>query len=64
MHGSPCQDFSIAGRNNGGDNGSGTRSSLMYETLRIVEEVSPEVVIWENVKNVLSEKHRINYETY
>ena len=27
-HGSPCQDFSIAGRLAGGDKGSGTRSSL------------------------------------
>ena len=29
MHGSPCQDFSIAGKQAGGDEGSGTRSSLM-----------------------------------
>ena len=34
MHGSPCQDFSVAGKNAGGDEGSGTRSSLLYETLR------------------------------
>ena len=33
MHGSPCQDFSLAGLQAGGDEGSGTRSSLMYETL-------------------------------
>ena len=30
MHGSPCQDFSVAGKGAGGDKGSGTRSSLMY----------------------------------
>ena len=30
-HGSPCQDFSVAGKQAGGDLGSGTRSSLMYE---------------------------------
>lgn len=63
-HGSPCQDFSIAGRGQGGDKGSGTRSSLMYETLRIVKDIHPRVVIWENVKNLLSQKHRHNFEGY
>lgn len=64
MHGSPCQDFSVAGLNKGGDKGSGTRSSLMYETLRIVEKAKPKYVIWENVKNLLSKKHRHNFDAY
>lgn len=64
MHGSPCQDFSVAGKQAGGDKGSGTRSSLMYETLRIVEKLKPKYVIWENVKNLLSKKHMHNFETY
>lgn len=64
MHGSPCQDFSVAGQNKGGDEGSGTRSSLMYETLRIVEKLKPKYVVWENVKNLLSQKHRHNFDAY
>lgn len=64
MHGSPCQDFSLAGKQEGGDKGSGTRSSLMYETLRIVNRLRPKYVIWENVKNLISEKHRHNFEAY
>lgn len=64
MHGSPCQDFSVAGKNAGGDKDSGTRSSLMYETLRIVEKLKPKYVIWENVKNLLSKKHRHNFDAY
>ena len=64
MHGSPCQDFSIAGKQAGGDVGSGTRSSLMYETIRIVGKLRPKYVIWENVKNVLSTKHKHNFENY
>jgi DNA (cytosine-5)-methyltransferase 1 len=64
MHGSPCQDFSLAGLQAGGDEGSGTRSSLMYETLRIVEKLKPKYVIWENVKNLLSKKHRHNFDSY
>lgn len=64
MHGSPCQDFSIAGNQAGGDEGSGTRSSLMYETTRIVAKLMPKYVIWENVENVLSKKHKHNFDNY
>lgn len=64
MHGSPCQDFSLAGKQAGGDKDSGTRSSLMYETIRIVEKLKPKYVIWENVKNLLSKKHRHNFDSY
>lgn len=64
MHGSPCQDFSLSGKGAGGDKGSGTRSSLMYETIRIVEKLKPKYVIWENVKNVLSKRHRHNFYNY
>jgi DNA (cytosine-5)-methyltransferase 1 len=64
MHGSPCQDFSSAGKQEGGNEGSGTRSSLMYETIRIVEKLRPKYVVWENVKNLLSAKHRHNFDNY
>ena len=64
MHGSPCQDFSLAGKQAGGDKDSGTRSSLMYETIRIVEKLKPKYVIWENVKNVISKKHIHNFNNY
>lgn len=67
IHGSPCQDFSIAGYQKGADEGSETRSSLMWETIRIIHQMGiwkPKVVIWENVKNVLS-KHMIhNFNRY
>lgn len=64
FHGSPCQDFSIAGDNKGGDIDSKTRSSLMWETIRIVEKLKPKYVIWENVKNVLSKTHKHNFDMY
>lgn len=63
-HGSPCQDFSVAGSGKGGDLGSGTRSSLMWNTVAICEHCKPKYVIWENVKNVLSKKHRHNFDKY
>ena len=59
-----CQDFSLAGKQAGGDEGSGTRSSLMYETLRIVNKLKPKYVIWENVRNLVSEKHIKNFNNY
>ena len=63
-HGSPCQDFSVAGSGKGGDIGTGTRSSLMWNTVAICEHCKPKYVIWENVKNVLSKKHRHNFDKY
>ena len=59
-----CQDFSVAGKQAGGDVGSGTRSSLMYETIRIVGKLRPKYVVWENVKNLLSKKHKHNFDAY
>lgn len=64
MHGSPCQDYSISGLQMGGDEGSGTRSSLMYESIRIINKLKPKYVVWENVKNLLSKKHKHNFDNY
>ncbi len=63
-HGSPCQSFSLAGKQNGADKGSGTSSSLMWNSVQIIEHCRPKYVIWENVKNVLSIKHKHNFEQY
>lgn len=63
-HGSCCQSFSIAGDQEGGDKGSGTKSSLMWYTVDIIKEVKPKIIIWENVKNLLSQKHRHNFDAY
>lgn len=63
-HGSPCQDFSTAGLQKGGDKESGTRSSLMWETVRIIKETRPKIVIWENVKGVLNKNNKHNFEKY
>lgn len=63
-HGSPCQDFSVAGKQAGAEKGSGTRSSLMWYTVDIVQQIKPKYVIWENVKNILSKKHKHNFDNY
>ncbi len=66
MHGSPCQDFSRSGLKKGGTKGSGTRSSLLFETIRIIEEmnIKPKVVLWENVKGVLDRNLRTSFFHY
>ncbi len=67
IHGSPCQDFSIAGHQKGADEGSETRSSLMWETIHIIEQMGewkPRYVIWENVKNVKSKHMIANFIRY
>lgn len=66
MHGSPCQDFSRSGLKKGGTKGSGTRSSLLFETIRIIEEmnIKPKVVLWENVKGVLDRNLRASFFHY
>lgn len=66
MHGSPCQDFSRSGLKKGGEKGSGTRSSLLFETIRIIEEMKekPKIVVWENVKGVLDKNMRASFFYY
>ncbi len=49
--GSPCQDFSLAGKREGMD---GKRSVLILEAIRLVTELRPSVFIWENVKGAFS----------
>ena len=64
FHGSPCVNFSMAGDQSGGEQGSGTQSSLMWHTVRIVEKLRPKVVIWENVKSVLNKNHIDTFTKY
>ena len=49
--GSPCQSFSIMGKQHGLVD---TRGTLFYEYIRLVEEIQPKVFIYENVRAVLS----------
>lgn len=59
-----CQDFSTAGLNKGGDLGSGTRSSLLWECERIIRAVKPQYLLMENVKNLVGKKHRHNFDRW
>jgi len=52
--GSPCQDFSIAGLRAGVD---GQKGVLIYQYYRLVKEVQPEIIIYENVDGMMDKKH-------
>lgn len=68
IHSSPCQDFSRSGKRWGGDSEDKTRSSLMWETLRILKEYPlnhrPKYVVWENVKGVLDKDMKHTFHKY
>jgi len=49
--GSPCQDFSLAGKRKGM---GGQRSSLITEAIRLIDECRPRFFVWENVKGTFS----------
>lgn len=49
--GSPCQSFSLVGKQRGLDD---TRGTLFYEYARLIDEIKPKIFIYENVKAVTS----------
>lgn len=49
--GSPCQSFSLVGKQRGLDD---TRGTLFYEYARLINEIKPKVFIYENVRSVIS----------
>jgi DNA (cytosine-5)-methyltransferase 1 len=53
---SPCQDFSNAGLQRGGQEGSGTRSSLLWECRRAIVTKKPKYLMMENVAALVSQK--------
>lgn len=56
--GSPCQDFSLAGKRTGME---GQRSSLILEAIRLITETKPNVFIWENVKGAYSSNNGADF---
>lgn len=57
----PCQDISVAGFQHGLDQNSGTRSSLLWECCKIIENKKPKYLMMENVKNLVGSNHKENF---
>ena len=60
----PCQDISVAGYQNGLNENSGTRSSLLWECCKIIEAKKPKYLMMENVKNLVGNNHKHNFERF
>ncbi len=62
----PCQDLSVAGKQKGMKKGSGTRSGLLWEVERLLNEVEilPQVLLMENVPQVHSQANISDFQKW
>lgn len=62
----PCQDLSNAGKGKGMAKGSGTRSGLLWEVERILDECEelPQVLLMENVPQVHGKKNMADFQKW
>ena len=64
---SPCTDISLSGQMKGLDKDSGTRSSLVWDSARLLETAKdegrlPKYIMMENVKNLVSKKFKDQFD--
>ena len=62
----PCQDLSLAGKGKGMAKGDGTRSGLLWEVERLLNECSelPQILLMENVTQVHGTKNKEHFEEW
>lgn len=62
----PCQDLSLAGKQKGMSKGSSTRSGLLWEVERILDECVelPQVLLMENVPQVIGTKNIKDFQLW
>lgn len=62
----PCQDLSLAGKGKGMEKGSGTRSGLLWEVERLLNECTqlPQVLLMENVPQVHGSKNKEHFDKW
>ena len=60
----PCQDISVAGKGSGLDEGSDTRSGLLWECQKVIYGKRPKYLLLENVKNLVGKKHKHNFDKW
>lgn len=60
----PCTDISGAGLQKGFDEGSGTRSSLLWECKKVIEGKKPKYLLMENVKALVSKKFKPTFDKW
>ena len=62
----PCQDLSLAGKQRGMSKGSGTRSGLLWEVERLLDECEelPQILLMENVPEVIGQKNIEDFQKW
>lgn len=60
----PCSDVSVAGKGLGLDEGSGTRSGLLWECQKVIAGKKPKYLLLENVKNLVGKRHKPNFDKW
>ena len=62
----PCTDLSVAGKMQGMEEGSGTRSSLLWEVKRLLNECEelPQILVMENVPQVHSKSNMPHFQKW
>ena len=60
----PCQDISVAGKGLGLNEGSDTRSGLLWECQKVIDGKRPKYLLLENVKNLVGKKHKHNFDKW
>jgi len=60
----PCTSISAAGNQDGLDEDSGTKSSLLWECKKIISTKKPKFLMMENVKNLVSKKFKDQFDKW
>lgn len=62
-YGFPCQDISVAGKQQGfvDNQGNRTRSGLFFDALRVIQDTKPKYAIAENVKALVGKKFKTEF---
>lgn len=63
----PCQDLSLAGRQEGMSKGTGTRSGLLWEVERLLKECGddlPQILLMENVPQIISQQNKHDFDMW
>lgn len=62
-YGFPCQDISLAGKQRGLEHeGEKTRSGLVWDAHKVIQDTMPKVALCENVKNLTGKKFKAEFE--
>ncbi len=62
----PCQDLSLAGKMGGMSKGTNTRSGLLWEVERLLDECTelPQILLMENVPQIISQQNIADFQDW